>query len=320
MTLMMELILYGIIALGVFMLVDAVFYFWYNVGDKGEQRLKKRLRKEEEVLQSYDNELKKHKNEIDSDSFFVDRYFRGLLLKSDTPVSLAKVYLIISVLFLCCIAIFNVLAPIIPFFIAIIASAIVAFGFPIMLFNYKINKRIRAFEALFPDAIDLIVRNLRIGRPLNSAINSVAEELPDPIGREFYLVSQDIAYGKNMSAAVKDMLKRISIPNLRFFVVAIQIQSESGGNLAEILDGLSKIIRGRFRLMRKVSALTAEGRFSAWFLSAFPLGMMAIMNAINPGYYLKVADHPYFSSAVVVVFILLIINVVAMRIITNLKV
>ena len=320
MTLMMELLLYGIIALGVFLLVDALFYFWNNTGDQGDARLKKRLRKEEAIIQSNDAALKKAQDDPDMHDFFIDRYFRGLLLQTDTPVSLARLYIIVSLLFLCLLASFQFFAPHIPFPIAMIVSIVMAFGLPIMLFKHKINKRVRKFEEHFPDAIDLIVRNLRIGRPLNSAINAVAEEMPDPVGREFYLVSQDIAYGKTMSVAVNDMLKRISIPNLRFFVVAIQIQNESGGNLAEILDGLSSIIRGRFRLMRKVSALTAEGRFSAWFLSAFPIGMVFVMNGLNPGYYLKVADHPYFSYIVATVFIMLLINVVAMRIITNLKV
>ena len=159
-----------------------------------------------------------------------------------------------------------------------------------------------------------------MGQPLSVALQTVGKELHDPIGREFELASQEVAYGKDVPDALESMLERIDIQDLRFFVVAVQIQHESGGNLAEILEGLSKIIRSRFHLMRKVKALTAEGRFSAWFLSAFPVGMIFVMNIVNPGYYHKVSDFEHFWHLSLLVLVMLIVNVIAMRIITTIKV
>jgi tight adherence protein B len=107
---------------------------------------------------------------------------------------------------------------------------------------------------------------------------------------------------------------------VRFFSVAVQIHHEAGGNLGDILSGLSKIIRSRFQLFRKVKALTAEGRFSAYFLSAFPAVMIMAMNTIQPGYYDKVSDFELFPHLVALTFALLVLNVLAMRMLTKLEV
>src|SRR5262245_26153561 len=112
----------------------------------------------------------------------------------------------------------------------------------------------------------------------------------------------------------------VPVQDLGYVAMAIQIQQESGGNLVESLSKLSTVIRGRFRMFRKVRALTAEGRFSAWFLSVFPVALIFIVQLIKPDYYTQVMDIPVFPYLVAATLILLIINVVAMRMITNLKV
>src|SRR5262249_37862103 len=149
---------------------------------------------------------------------------------------------------------------------------------------------------------------------------TVSREMPAPTGPEFEVVARQIIYGKTPGEAVEALAKRMPTQDLRFFSVAIQIHQEAGGNLADILSGLSKIIRSRFQLFRKVKALTAEGRFSAYFLSAFPVVMIVAMNAIQPGYYEKVMDFAYFAHMVVLTFFLLVVNVIAMRMITKLEV
>lgn len=319
MTLMIELLIYGAMALGVFLLVEALLHIFHNLGDHGENRLNRRLQhKTKEEIEIEEFMSKRH--ELTSEDLSVDKYFKTLLAHSDSKISLIQLYLVISIMSLVCLAALQVFADFIPFSLCLLISAIIGFVFPIMRLKNKITAREQNFEEVFPDALELIVRNLRIGRPLSAAMKAVAEEVKDPVGQEFAMTSQDIAYGKNLSVAVDDMLKRVSTPSLRFFVVAVQIQNESGGNLAEILEGLSSIIRGRFRLSRKVKALTAEGRFSAWFLSGFPIVMAIVMNSINPGYYMKVADFPHFTFLVAIVAIMLIVNVIAMRIITKLEV
>jgi len=207
--------------------------------------------------------------EDDADDTFVDRYFKNLLANADNPFSLTTLYLAVAATAVPLAAFFYFYLPYVHFAIGLAVSALLACGALIMLLKSRYQKRNARFEELFPDALELIVRSLRIGQPLNAAINAVASEMPDPVGKEFSFVALEIAYGKDLPDAVEGMLKRISIPDLRFFVVAIQIQHESGGNLAEVLEGLSKIIRGRSRLNRKVRALTVEGRFRPGFCQFF---------------------------------------------------
>jgi tight adherence protein B len=182
------------------------------------------------------------------------------------------------------------------------------------------GRRVRRFEEQLPDALDLLVRSLRVGHPLSSALNVVATEMPDPIGTEFGVAVDEITYGQQVPDALERMAQRVDLQDLRYFVVVVSIQHSSGGNLAEVLGGLGKVIRERFQMFRKVRAITADGRISAWFLSAFPVAMIFLMQVIKPDYYTQVADHPMFKPMVIATFVLLAVNILAMRLMTNFKV
>jgi tight adherence protein B len=182
------------------------------------------------------------------------------------------------------------------------------------------NQRRDKFESQLPDAIDLIVRSLKVGHPLSGAMSVVARELPAPISTEFQTAFDEVSYGQDIPTAFSKMAERVPLPDLGYLTMAIQIQQESGGNLVESLAKLSTVIRERFRMFRKVKALTAEGRFSAWFLSVFPFFLVFAITFIKPDYYTQVMDIPVFNQLVMVTIVLLIINVIAMRIITSLKV
>jgi tight adherence protein B len=182
------------------------------------------------------------------------------------------------------------------------------------------NQRRDKFESQLPDAIDLIVRSLKVGHPLSGAMSVVARELPAPISTEFQTAFDEVSYGQDIPTAFAKMAERVPLPDLGYLTMAIQIQQESGGNLVESLAKLSTVIRERFRMFRKVKALTAEGRFSAWFLSVFPFFLVFGITFVKPDYYTQVMDIPVFNQLVMVTIVLLIINVIAMRIITSLKV
>ena len=122
--------------------------------------------------------------------------------------------------------------------------------------NNKAKKRLALLEEQLPDAVELMVRSLRVGHPFSSAINIVAKEVPDPLGTEMGVVSDEVAYGGDMGATLKEMAERIDMQDLRFLAVAVTIQQQAGGNLAEILAGLAKVIRARFKLFRRVKAIT----------------------------------------------------------------
>ncbi|CUH08345.1 Flp pilus assembly protein TadB [Jannaschia seosinensis] len=186
--------------------------------------------------------------------------------------------------------------------------------------NKKAKERLSLMEEQLPDAIELIVRSLRVGHPLNSAIGIVAKEIADPLGSEMGFIADEAAYGRDVPDALRALAERVDLQDLRFLAVAVAIQQKSGGNLAEILEGLSKVVRARFKLFRKVKAITAEARWSGVFLSAFPVLAAIGINVMQPDYYAEVRDTAYFIPAATVVFVFLVINVIFMRMMVNIKV
>jgi len=153
-------------------------------------------------------------------------------------------------------------------------------------------KRIARFAEQLPDAIDVVVRGLRVGHPFSTAIDLVARELPDPIGTEFGMTADEITFGLGLNAAVNNLYRRVGQGDLLFLVIAVNVQSQTGGNLAEILSRLSTLVRQRSKLRLKIKALTAEGRMSARFLSAAPFILFAVISFLSPTYFTGVSDHP----------------------------
>jgi tight adherence protein B len=184
----------------------------------------------------------------------------------------------------------------------------------------KAKKRMALLEEQLPDAVELMVRSLRVGHPFSSAIANVAKEVPDPLGTEFGLIADEASYGRDVAESLKAFAERVDSQDLRFLSVAVTIQQTSGGNLAEILEGLSKVIRARFKLFRRVKAITAEAKWSGMFLSAFPFGALVMINVVQPHYYDDVKETASFIPACLVVGVFLILNVIFMKIMVNIKV
>lgn len=184
----------------------------------------------------------------------------------------------------------------------------------------KAKKRIALIEEQLPDAVELMVRSLRVGHPFTSALTSVAGEIKDPLATELGVVSDEVAFGRDMGDVLKSLAERLEIQDLRFLAVAVSIQQTSGGNLAEILSGLAQVIRSRFRLFRRVKAITSEARFAGNFLSYFPVVALVMMNLLDPHYYDEAMEHPLFVPLCVVVGVMLLANMIIMRILVNIKV
>lgn len=184
----------------------------------------------------------------------------------------------------------------------------------------KASKRIKLAEEQLPDAVELMVRSLRVGHPLASAIQAVAKEIPDPLGSEFGIIADEAAYGRNVVDSLRDLAERLEMQDLRFLAVAVSIQQSSGGNLAEVLEGLAKVIRARFRLFRRVRAITAEPKWSGIFLSGFPIAVLVIIQVVSPNYYDNVKETSAFIPAALVVFALLGANMLFMKVMTTIKV
>jgi tight adherence protein B len=186
--------------------------------------------------------------------------------------------------------------------------------------NNQAKKRLAMLEEQLPEAVELIVRSLRVGHPLPSAIGIVAKEVADPLGSEMGFIADEAAYGRDIADSLRSLAARTDLQDMRFLAVAVAIQQKSGGNLAEILEGLSRVVRARFKLLRKVKAITAEARWSGIFLSAFPILALVAINVMKPDYYADVKDSAAFIPAAAVVCVFLVLNIVFMRIMVNIKV
>ena len=168
---------------------------------------------------------------------------------------------------------------------AVMAGLFCTTALPYLVLRVLRGKRQKKFAAQFPDSIDIIVRSLRAGHPVPIAISMVAREQPDPIGSEFGIVADEITYGADLETAMRNLYYRVGQDDLPLFVTAVAIQSATGGNLGEILENLSKVIRDRFKMRRKIRALASEGRASALILSSLPIGMFLIVNLVSPKFY-----------------------------------
>ena len=208
------------------------------------------------------------------------------------------------------------------FGVGFIAFGIAAAGAPLFVLGFLKMvraKRLGRFGEQLPDAIEVIIRGVRAGHPFSAAIDLVARELPDPVGTEFGMTGDEITFGQDVRTAIGNLYKRVGQEDLLYVVTAINIQSQTGGNLAEILSRLSHLIRQRSKLRLKVRALSAEGRMSALFLSAMPLILSVIVTLLSPGYFSEINDNVVMMPAVIYGFASLIIGNIIMYRMVNFR-
>jgi tight adherence protein B len=209
-----------------------------------------------------------------------------LVLQSGLTIGFARLIVIIAIT---AVAVFAVTTFVRGSLVeAALAALFSATALPYLALRMLRARRQKKFGAQFPDALDIIVRSLRAGHPVPIAIAMVGREMPDPIGSEFGMVSDEITYGADIETAMRNLYGRIGSDDLPLFVTAVAIQGSTGGNLGEILENLSGVIRQRFKMRRKIRALAAEGRASAMILSALPIGMFLVIQVITPEFYSSV--------------------------------
>jgi tight adherence protein B len=165
-----------------------------------------------------------------------------------------------------------------------VVFALAAFGLPYWLVLRARTRRLRRIEHQLPDAADFIARALRAGHSFTNVLQIVGNELPEPLSTEFRIAREEINYGMPMSEALHNMAARIPLTDLRYLIIAVLIQRESGGNLAEILGNISTIIRSRLKLVAQVRVLSAEGRMSAWILGLLPFAVTLMLMLTNRAY------------------------------------
>jgi tight adherence protein B len=191
---------------------------------------------------------------------------------------------------------------------------------PMTYISIRATKRMKLFEAQFPVALDIFVRGLRAGYPVNSALELLITEVPDPISSEFGLVLAEMNYGYNLRDALANLADRVGTQDMYMFVVSVAIQSETGGSLADILEGLSKVIRDRASMVLKVNALASEGKMTGSLLTALPILTFAFTFANQPSFYLDVIDDPWFLPGVMGMAVMYVLGIILMRRIIDIRV
>ena len=317
-----EPVIYALIFLGVLLLVEGIYLTVFGRSISLNNRVNRRLEMlekgtgREEVLEKLRKEMEQHmaSRQIPLYSLLANKAQKAAIAFS--PQQLIMIMAALSAVAFIGLSIATETAAPLRLGLAVVIGV----GAVYTWVNGKAKKRTGLIEEQLPDAVELMVRSLRVGHPFSSAIGIVAKEVQDPLASEFGVIADEAAYGRDMGEALKDMAERIDLQDLRFLAVAVTIQQQSGGNLAEILAGLANVIRARFRLFRKVKAITAEAQWSGKFLSAFPIMALIAINIMDPHYYDTVLDHPYFIHACIAVVAFLVVNLFVMRALVNIKV
>lgn len=172
------------------------------------------------------------------------------------------------------------------------ALGLLGAGLPYLYARRQRSVRLRAFEEQFPEAIDLIARSLRAGHAFTSGLGIAAEEVPAPVGLEFRRVYDEQNFGMALPDALRAMARRVPVLDARFFVTAVLTQREAGGNLAEVLDNLSSVMRDRFKVRRQIRVVSAHGRITAWVLSCLPPALAAVLFLVSPQFIRVLVDDP----------------------------
>ena len=317
-----EVIIYGLIFIGVLVLVEGLYLVSFGKSISMNSRVNRRLEmlnkggRREEVLEQLRKEMRQHMKakSIPLYSLLANKAQKAAI--AFTPKQLIGVMAGLSLFAFMGLSIGTETST--PIRIAM--STVIGIGAVFFWISNKANKRMAMIEEQLPDAVELMVRSLKVGHPFSSAIQIVSKEVKDPLGTEFGVIADEAAYGKDVGEALKEMAERLEMQDMRFLAVAVTIQQQSGGNLAEILAGLAQVIRARFRLFRRVKAITAEAKWSGKFLSAFPIIALIVINVGDPHYYDEVREHEMFIPGCIAVGLFLAVNLFVMRMLTNIKV
>lgn len=199
-------------------------------------------------------------------------------------------------------------------------AGVLGAALPVMVLNVKATKMRKKMQDQFPVALDVFVRGLRAGHPIAAALDLLTVEMPDPIGTQFGMAVDEVTYGADLRDALQNMAERWDLDDMRMFVVSLSVQNETGGNLAEILENLSQVIRERHSMFLKVRALSSEGRMTASMLTILPIFTFVVLFLFNPPFFLEVADDRWFVPGFIVLLALYLTGFFTIRKMVDLKV
>jgi tight adherence protein B len=243
----------------------------------------------------------------------------GMLIQAQLPVSVAN-----FVMLCCLLAVMGVALallwrrhfdPLLSALFGLILGSV-----PAVYVYVKVHRRVRKFNRQLPDALDLLSSSVKAGQSLNSAVQNVADEMPDPIGDEFRVFADELTFGVTFDQALRNLMVRVHTPDVRFLCTALMIQKETGGNLSEVLDGLERTIRERFRILGQVKTLTAQGKLSGLIVGLLPVALCAFLYFANPAYMGKLFTDKFGHLLLAVAVGLQLTGGLMIRKIVNIKV
>ena len=258
-----EPLIYGLIFISVIVLVEGIYLTVFGKSISLNNRINRRMEMlekgagREQVLEQLRKEMDQHKKSRSIPLYSILATKAEKANMAFTPPQLIMMMGVLGVVAFVGLTVGTTASPI----IRVVISIAMGIGGVFVWINNKAKKRLGMLEEQLPEAVELMVRSLRVGHPFSSALTIVSKEVPDPLGSEMGIISDEAAYGRDVGEALKSMAERLDMQDMRFLAVAVTIQQVSGGNLAEILDGLAKVIRSRFRLFRRVRAITAEAKW-----------------------------------------------------------
>jgi tight adherence protein B len=188
---------------------------------------------------------------------------------------------------------------------------------PYAIIDRMAETRQKKLSEQLPDALDMMARGLRIGHPLNVTLRRVARDMPDPIGTEFGLLEDRIRHGEDLTTAFKEFADRVDSEDVHYLSVCVGIQHGTGGNLARVLSVLSRVIRDRLNMRKKIRAISSEGRLSGVILTVMPFLIFGTIYSSTPSFFVDVQDHPIFMPVAALVLILIALQAVILHRLTN---
>lgn len=206
-----------------------------------------------------------------------------------------------------------------PLLLALVVGAVAA-TLPALYLQRQRSRRLARMEKQLPEALDLVTRALRAGHSFASGVQMIGDEMAEPIAGEFRMVADEVNFGVSLQQALTNLSERVPLTDLRYFVVSVLIQRDSGGNLTEVLGNLSRLIRDRLKLLARVRVLSSEGRLSAWILGLMPFALAALMNVFNPEFMAPLWTDPIGQTVLKYMLVVMLVGVVLLRKIVKIRV
>lgn len=305
-----EILIYGSLFVGILLLIEGLYYLARSVGNTAERAVNRRLRMLAQGTDSRAALRKLRRERRDPLSALLIQLTPGterMITQAGMTVSLAQVFTIMVGIWVVAYAIIELRTPAGPF-MNVALSTLFGVALPYLYILRRRSRRLKKLATQLPDALDLVVRSLRAGHPVSAALGLVAKEMPDPAGTEFGLVVDEMTFGLDLSEALSNLAERAPVDDLRFVIVSVQIQYMIGGNLAEILENLSNVIRDRFQMFAKIKSVSAEGRMSGIVVGILPFLVAAAVHVTAPTYFTTVMSDPLFWPLIGAGFLLMLLG------------